>query len=203
MVIAIPLSGGDNWHALPFGKQAANEITYSEKELRIAVKGTSSPLFYHFDTPLTLRSLFVEGGTTGVPKLPPDKTEGEKGADDFALRFGVVLEGEKKLGWLEKIFAPAWLKQLTEILPDRPFGGVEFLTLSQTQAPGTRRTHPMSRYLNEEVVKKISSGGEFSFEKIFSEPVSSLGLWIQSDGDETGSSFDVSLHSILLTTSSR
>jgi hypothetical protein len=199
-VIALPLSGGDHWHALSFGKLRANEVAFSDKELRISVEASASPLFYHFDETLLLRSVFVEGSLTGVPKLPDSKIEGERGADDSPLRFGVVVEGEKKLGWLEKLFAPAWLKRLTEIVPDKPFGGVRFLTLAQTLDVGTWRPHPKSRYLSEEVVKKITAPGPFSFEKIYAEPPRAMGLWLQADGDDTKSSFEVKLNSILLTT---
>lgn len=198
-VVALPLSG-DRWHALQYAGKTPNEITFSEQELRISVKGSASPLFYRFEDRLNLRSVSVKGNLSALPQLPAEKNEGEKGADDLALRFGIVLEGDKKIGWLERLFAPAWLKQLTAVLVDQPFGGVHFLTLSQTQAVGTTRHHPTSPYLEEEVVKKVERPGPFSFEHIFAKAPRTIGLWLQSDGDDTHSSFDLSLHSIILTT---
>ncbi len=198
-VLTLPLSG-DRWQALPYGDKTANEITFSDKELRISVKSSASPLFYRFRERLGLRSVAVKGILSALPQLPADIKEGEKGADDLALRFGIVLGGDKKIGWFERLFAPAWLKQLSEVMAGQSFGGVHFLTLSQTQTVGTTRQHPTSHYLEEEVVKKVERAGPFSFEHIFAKAPQTLGLWLQSDGDDTHSSFDLSLHSIVLTT---
>jgi hypothetical protein len=199
-VLAVPLGGGDHWHMLRYGDTPANEISFSEKELRISVKSSASPLFYRFDEPLTLRSLAAEGEASALPQLPPTKEEGSPGADDFTLRLGVVMEGEEKLGWLQRLFAPGWLKRLTEILPDRAFGGVRFLTLSQKLPVGTARRHPKSKHLQEEVARQLASAGPFSFEKTFDPDIRSLGLWVQADGDDTDSSFEVRLRSITVTT---
>lgn len=199
-VVAIPLGGGDHWHALSFGKRPANEITFANGALKIGVKGTSSPLFYHFDESVWVRSAFVDGTASGLPVLPADKTEGVREADDFALRFGIVLEGSETLNWLERIFAPGWLKQLTDLFPAKGFGGVEFLTLAQKTAVGTRREHPTSDKLHEEVAGLKTEPGPFTLEKVFGEPLKAMGLWIQSDGDDTKSSFDLVVKSITLTT---
>ncbi len=201
-VLALPLSGGDHWHALRYGNEPANEITFSDNELRISVKRSASPLFYHFDETLPLHALAAEGSVSALPTLLPGKTEGEKGADDFALRLGVVLEGKKSLNWFERLFAPSWLKRLTDSLPNRAFGGVHFLTLSQSGEPGDTRHHPMSHYLFEDTVKRLEKPGPFAFEKTFEPDVRAIGLWIQSDGDDTQSTFDLRLTSIALTTTS-
>lgn len=198
--MAIPLNGGDHWHSLSFDDHPANEVSFSENSLKIGVKGTSSPLFYHFDETAWVRTAFVDGVVSGLPAIPTDKTEGEKGADDFALRFGVVLEGTESLNWFQRLFAPGWLKRLGELFPGRHFGSVEFLTLAQRTAIGTRRQHPMNDALHEEVAGRKTEAGPFTLEKVFSEPQKAMGLWIQSDGDDTRSSFDVTLRSITLTT---
>lgn len=201
-LLSLPLSGGERWHPLRYGDKPANEITYGEK-LEIQVKGSASPLFYDFGQTADLEFVKVEGELGGLPALPDGKTEGEGGADDLPLRFGIVVEGNERLGWLQRLFAPGWLKQLTEIVSDRNFEGVRFLTIAQRTEPGSTRVHPMSRYLTEEVVKRMDKPGPFSFEKTYTEPPRMMGLWIQADGDDTRSSFNVALKSVTLRTRER
>ena len=54
-----------------------------------------------------------------------------------------------------------------------------------------KRKHPLSDLLFEERVQYIEGEGEFTLEKELDQPMESLGIWLSTDGDDTGSEFEL------------
>ena len=57
--------------------------------------------------------------------------------------------------------------------------------------------------LEEEVVLQKQTPGEFSWDYELKTPLEVFGIWIQSDGDDTHSKFNVEIHEILLVSEAR
>jgi hypothetical protein len=193
---AISLDAQD-WKILKYKSLLANEVTSNESGLLITVKSSASPIIYSLKEPKTLTSLTVELKVTGNLDLK-DKIQGEKGADDFLFRIGLVYEGDRRLNFFERAIAPTWIKTLHSLAKnDQGISHIEFFNLvSQKPLLKKKRKHPLSDLLHEnfiafkdEQTRKLTlSIDEHS---ILKKRV--LALWISIDGDDTKSNFSVNI----------
>lgn len=198
----IPVSDLERWTSLTFRSIPANAVSVREGNLHISVNKSASPLIYKLGEPLVIRSLAVKARWSGKLNIPQDAVQGEAGADDFILKLGIVEAGDRTLSWLQRRIAADWIQQLFKLAPKGT--GVErinFLSTTQQQKLlGSGRTHPLSDLLYETRIAYLESPGEFEMVYQFEEPVVVLGLWVSADGDDTGSSFDLSIERITLNT---
>lgn len=198
----IPVSDLQRWTSLSFRSIPANTVSVDDGNLHISVNKSASPLVYKLDEPLAVMSLAVKARWSGKLNIPQGAVQGEAGADDFILKLGIVEAGDRTLNWLQRRIAANWIQQLFKLAPKGT--GVErinFLSTTQQQKLlGSRRTHPLNDLLYETRVTYLESPGEFEMVYQFEEPVVVLGLWISSDGDDTGSSFDLTIERITLNT---
>jgi len=198
----IPVSDLQRWTSLSFSSIPANTVSVEDGNLHISVNKSASPLVYKLDEPLAVMSLAVKARWSGKLNIPEGVVQGEAGADDFILKLGIVEAGDRTLNWLQRRIAANWIQQLFKLAPKGT--GVErinFLSTTQQQKLlGSRRTHPLNDLLYETRVTYLESPGEFEMVYQFEEPVVVLGLWISSDGDDTGSSFDLTIERITLNT---
>lgn len=197
---SVPLSDPAHWQHLQYSNLPSNTVQHSPTGLTIGVNRSSSPLFFALPASMKVTQLETSGNLTGLPKLPKDAAENaEEEYDDCALRIGLVLVGEKTLSWLQRIFAPSWLKAIADLAPNKPFQKVLFLKLSQEKEQGFKRRHPVSKYFEEEVMKKVTEPGDFKIQYTLNSPATAFGIWIQADGDDTQSAFTLQLNSLVLT----
>jgi len=198
----IPVSDLQRWTALSYRSIPANSASVEDGNLHISVNESASPLVYKLDEPLAVISLVVKARWSGKLNIPQGAVQGEAGADDFILKLGIVEAGDRTLNWLQRRIAANWIQQLFKLAPKGT--GVErinFLSTTQQQKLlGSRRTHPLNDLLYETRVTFLESPGEFEMVYQFEGPVVVLGLWISSDGDDTGSSFDLTVERITLNT---
>ena len=198
----IPVSDLQRWTSLSYRSIPANTVSVEDGNLHISVNKSASPLIYKLDEPLAVMSLAVKARWSGKLNIPQGAVQGEAGADDFILKLGIVEVGDRTLNWLQRRIAANWIQQLFKLAPKGT--GVErinFLSTTQQQKLlGSRRTHPLNDLLYETRVTYLESPGEFEMVYQFEEPVVVLGLWISSDGDDTGSSFDLTIERITLHT---
>jgi hypothetical protein len=196
----VPVDDLSKWTVLSFSNIKPNEVSVDSGALRIAVDGSASPLIYRFDKPVRVTGVTVTASWTGSLNIPAGVTQGDSGADDFVLKFGIVEAGERRLNWLQRSIAAHWIKQLFKLAPKG--SGVEriyFLSTTQQQAQlGTERRHPLSDLLYEERVLYLDGPGAFELHHDFAVPVATLGLWLSVDGDDTGSRFDLRITGIKL-----
>jgi len=200
--IELPVGDLQQWTTLEFGKIAPNAVSVSGGAMNISVRSSASPLVYKLDAPAVVTGVTVEARWTGELRIPEATVQGESGADDFVLKLGVVEAGERTLNWIQRRVAANWIKQLFRLAPAG--SGVERINfLSTTQQPdlvGSRRVHPLNELLYETRVTHLRSVGAFVMSHEFDEPVTVLGLWVSSDGDDTGSSFELQIDRITLHT---
>ncbi|MBT8086873.1 MAG: hypothetical protein KJO46_02505 [Gammaproteobacteria bacterium] len=181
------------WEPLTFSSIEPNRVAIDNGALRISVQSSASPLVHRLEKPTRITGISVAASWSGRLELAEGATQGEKGADDFVLKFGIVEAGDQTLNWLQRRIAASWIKRLYSLAP-RGTGVRRINFLSTTQQPellGTRRTHPLNGLLQEERITLLKRPGAFAMTHRFDEPVDVLGLWISSDGDDTGSSFDL------------
>lgn len=200
-LLSIPLSTSTNWEVLTFRNIPSNKVEFTKLGLNISVDKSASPLIYKLPKSEPIFQIEVEGRiVSGSLKLANPKEQGIKANDDFVLRLGLVAEGTKKLNWVQRTAAPAWIKRLHEVAPKgKGIDAIYFYEVSQDPSLiGNKRTHPLSDLMKEEVVATVGSDGKFQFTKTLDAPLPVLGLWISSDGDDSKSTYQVLITSINL-----
>jgi|GEM_PF-1843553 len=171
---------------------SSNSYSVENSKLRIAVNNSSSPVVIPFKSPQKLRSLKVIGELLEVPKFAD--------VDDFILRIGPAFSGNKKLGPIETLLAPAWIVEMNKVAEKHEvgFGGLDLSLISAAPGPAWKeRLHPKSKLIHETIALVLSNPGKFEFTKKYSDSESkSLGIWIGADGDDSHASFNVMIESL-------
>jgi hypothetical protein len=147
-----------------------------------------------------VQGIKVKGSINGLINLPEQGVQGEKTFDDFALRIGLVIKGDKRLNWFQRSVAPEWVLTLYGLAPKK-VGIDQILFLAATQQDeklDTQRAHPLSDLINEKFVWKLDQEGEFSFEVDLPESKDVLAVWLSSDGDDTDSVYQITYNEIIL-----
>ncbi len=195
-VILVPLEPG-SWKQIPYGSVPTHLLS-NELGLKIAVKESASALVYKFDKPLRIKNVAISLTQEGVINYQAKKI-GEKGADDFPLRLGFVIAGEKKLSWGQNLIAPKWVKELYKLAPkDKGLDRVHYLVVAQEKPLYAKRFHPFSELLEEEIVGIVEKG---QFQGTLSAPEGEvLGLWVSADGDDTKSTFNMTINQLKIET---
>lgn len=192
---------GQGWKVLQFKNRLPNKVACDEKGLHIKVKCSANLLVCGLDKQTDVNSVILEGAVTGLPRIPEGKRQGDKKADDFAIRFGLVMAGKKRLNRIEKLFAPELVKHLFEQAPkSQGIDHVLFLNLANDPPPKWRkRNHPIGKGLLREQIACIKgTPGDFTIKVEFKEPCEVLALCIICDGDHTKSEFQVTVKDIQL-----
>ncbi len=192
-VIALPTQSRDQWELEKYRRIPANEVSFSPQGIRIQVRNSASPLMYPLAQTATISRFKISGEFFGLPRLTDPGRQGEKGADDYVLRLGLIVPGSKQLGALQRLLAPSWIKNLYEKMP-KGMGLEQVLFFNVTQNPAqlnSARVHPGSDLIREEFIEVALKPGPFQIEYSLKSPTSAVAVWISSDGDDTQSSYDV------------
>ncbi len=189
------------WKVIQFQNKLPNKIVSDKEGLHIGVDSSVNLLAYCLDEPVDVNGVLLHGTVTGLPRIRENKQQGDKKADDFAIRFGLVISGTKKLSKIDKLFAPELVKRLCELAPNsKGIDHVLFLNLANDPPPKWRnRIHPVGRgLLRERVVCISNEQGDFTLKAEFQQPCTVLALCIISDGDDTKSKYQVTVRNIQL-----
>lgn len=202
IAISVPmLLNEQHWKTLKYNNIPANRVSQLEQGLQIQIDSSASPLIYVFNEPQTIRRISVVGAMGSLPKIPQGLKQGDKGADDFPFRLGLVLEGDKTLNFAQKLVAAQWVKILYGLAPqDTGINRIMFLNLANPglgQGFNTQRAHPGGEGLYTEfIVKQVTADENFDFSYTLPMPERVIALWISSDGDDTGSNYSLTVNSI-------
>ena len=196
----VPLGSAD-WYSVAYGSILPNKVFFSPGGIKIQVRSSASPLIYSMAKhPLKITEVTVKGYVNRLPNIHPVEKQGEASGDDFTLRLGLVLPGSHTLNWYQKLFAPGWILKMHSLAPRRQ--GIDYIYfLNAVLSPallGKSRTHPLSTYIKEYYVWLMNRPGVFSFSHKFPHALPVVGLWLASDGDDTGSTFDLEIHKLVL-----
>lgn len=197
-IIVIPLSMQGNWKIESYSSIPSNKVIFSNRGISVKVNKSASPMIYSFSKSITLKSFHIEGEFLGLPKFLDLTNQGNAGFDDYPLRIGFVLSGNKKLSFLQRTFAPKWIKNLYADLPaDIGLDYIQFYNVTQNKVQlGLSRVHPLSDVLHEKFFALIEKNGKFSYDINFEAPKDVSGLWISIDGDDTQSEFEVNINKL-------
>ena len=192
----ISLDSAD-WNLLSYRSIPSHTISNSDGALKIAVKRSASPLVTMFPGKPSGRILEIEAKING--QLDLAKTpQGEKGADDFRLRVGLIFAGEAVIDPFQLSLAPPWIKKLSSLLPEGTgISHVQFWnTYLDPNLANLQRNHPTSELWREHFILKVEQDGRIRQQVEIEETAELLGVWISTDGDDTGSCFDVRIEKL-------
>jgi len=202
LAVSVPMQlDNQHWQALEYRSIPANRVTQLEQGLKIQVDASASPLIYVFDEAKTINEVSVMGMIGQLPVIPPGLVQGEKGADDFPFRLGLVLEGDKTLSLAQELFAAQWVKILFNLAPEASgIDHIMFLNLANSGLASSfaaKREHPDGNGLYTElIVERVFAEQNFNINYALPMPERVIALWISADGDDTGSKYALTVNSI-------
>jgi len=199
LLLVIPVTSDRGWQVLTYPKIPSHVVQFREEGLRINVTRSASPIIYPLATSVRVKRLRARGRIEGVLDVNAD-VQGQRGFDDYALRLGLVEEGPRRLGVLERRLAPDWVRRLFSLAPSGSgISHVRFFNLGiASEQIGQARQHPLSALLHEQVVAVPSADGFFDFSVSFEAPIPTVAVWLSSDGDDTKSVYVITLQAIEL-----
>ena len=194
-------SRGQGWKVVRFQNVPPNRVTCDRDGLHIQVQSSADLLAYCFAQETSVRSILVRGSVTGLPVIPEGQMQGDEKADDFAVRFGLVVSGARKLGRAERFFASELVKRLSELVPESQ--GIDhalFLNLANDPPPKwRRRIHPLGKgWVRERVACVKKEPGDFELKVELEKACPVFALCIVCDGDHTKSKYQVTIREIEL-----
>ncbi|MCB0341800.1 MAG: hypothetical protein KDD59_06105 [Bdellovibrionales bacterium] len=202
-VLAIPLQSSNGWQNLTYRKIPANKVVFDSEGLTIDVDKSASPLIYPLEKALAVNAVEVKLKIEGDLKFKQKMRQGQKKADDFRFRLGLVLKGENRLNFFQKAIAADWIKKLYSLAPEGVgIDKIYFLNLvDQTDLIGNTRQHPLSELISENMqwsIEHNESTEPFALKAKLDGPHDVLAIWLSSDGDDTLSKYKVNVKSISL-----
>ncbi len=196
---ALPVQQMSGWQLLQYNKIEPNQVSFSQQGMNVQVIESASPLIYPLDNPLLVRRIDVSGSLSGLLSLDAEK-QGLKNHDDFTLKIGLVVDGDKTLNRLQKLLSPNWVKTLFELAPEGSgVDNIYFLNAVQTSTRlGQQRQHPASDLIYENNVWLLDKTGDFSLSYTLDDPRKVIAVWISIDGDDSRSNYSTLIKSLSL-----
>ncbi|MEM6916454.1 MAG: hypothetical protein AAF491_07805 [Verrucomicrobiota bacterium] len=188
------------WQEVSFPDIDPNSTSYHGGVLRVEVDHSASPLLHLFSERKEVRSLRITGRVSGDWKFSTSH-DWSASPDDALLRVGLIENGNRRLNALEKLAAPNWLKDLDKATQSfgNGIGTIRcFHLMPEKKWIGQTRTNPNADIFLETVAASPSEDGAFEIEVQLDSPIESLGIWLLADGDDSGASFTVEIHSLEL-----
>lgn len=135
LATSVPLKlDNPQWQILKYKKIRANRVNQIKGGLQIEIDSFASPLVFVFDEPQTIRDISVIGKMGRLPVIPKGVQQGDKGADDFPFRLGLVPESEKILNYGQNLIVAEWVKILFALASSGT--GIEHVKFLNLANPG-------------------------------------------------------------------
>lgn len=213
---ALPLEKNENWIEVAYDKIPSSHVEFHGGEVHFHILKSNSVVAYKLPSPLKLRKIKFVIEIQGDLATPALKSKPEKDQDweeDYMFRVGLVATGKNTLGFFGERFAPVWVRQLYSLVPKNlGLDKVYFYNVGRPPMEvGMSRIHPESRgQFHEEIVALRgvptaavrSSGGKdapnpnlMSIEKDVDPNREIAAFWFSIDGDQTHSTYHVTLKS--------
>jgi hypothetical protein len=196
--LIIPMEFNQGWKMLEYKSIPTHQVISSTEKIHFKVAKSAAPIIFQLKEPTEIHSFILKGGRKGFLNFGGN-IQGEKDADDFSMRLGLVEQGNKTLSWLQKAIAPQWIIKLHELAQGR--GGIEkihFFNFSESKLPWESRVHPLSDLIQETIIGVPDSQGNFDITYKLSSPIKTLALWVAFDGDDTKSEYEIWIDKIVL-----
>jgi len=189
-VIALPLHDLDNWQLLKYSNLPANRVEFRDQGMLVSVDRSASPIVYPLDTVRRVTRVSVAGELTGLLDIDPGR-QGQQGEDDFSLKVGLVIAGDKRLNMFQRMVSADWVKTLYGLAPaDTGIDRILFLNAVQDESQlGQRRLHPLSDLIHERNVWVLDRSGPFELHYDLQAPLDVVAVWLSIDGDDSRSTY--------------
>lgn len=186
----VPL-GLKNWESVSYDGIKPNSYSQSSDGLKIKVDKSSSPLVLKLNAPKQVSAIKIRAKLEG--SINYQASPGSKSSDDFPLRLGLITKGKNNLNFFQRSFAPNWVIKLSKLGEEYGgFGRIQTYLFYLTPPDFSEREHPLSEYFYEIKAEPFKSN-ELDAKIALDAPLEVIGIWLSSDGDDTKSSFTVSL----------
>lgn len=188
--IALPLQDLDNWQLLEYSNLPSNHVEFGEQGMRVSVDRSASPIIYPLDGVSRITRVSVKGELTGLLDVDPGR-QGKSGADDFSLKVGLVIAGDRRLNAFQRLVSAEWVKTLYGLAPpDIGIDRILFLNAVQDRSQlGLERQHPLSDLIYERNVWLLDRSGPFELHYDLESPREVVAVWLSIDGDDSRSSY--------------
>jgi hypothetical protein len=196
---AVPLQQMTDWQLLQYNGIVPNQVSFTQAGMTVEVMGSASPIIYPLDEARLVRRIAVTGTLTELLKLDT-ANQGLQNNDDFSLKIGLVIAGDKTLNSMQKLFSADWVKRLYELAPEgRGIDGIYFLNAVQASTRlGQQRRHPLSDLIFENNVWLLDKPGDFAMTYTLDRPRKVIAIWLSIDGDDSGSNYSTLIKSLHL-----
>jgi len=196
---AVPLQQMNDWQLLQYSGIAPNQVSFTQEGMTVKVMGSASPLIYPLDQPRLVRRIEVTGRLNQLLTLNA-RQQGLKGNDDFTLKVGLVIAGDKTLNGMQKLFSADWIKRLFALAPEGSgVDSIYFLNAVQDSSSlGQQRQHPLSELIFENNVWLLDQPGDFALTYSLDRPRQVIAIWISIDGDDSRSNYSTLIKSLQL-----
>ena len=197
--IALPLQDAGNWQLLEYSGLPANRVEFGDDGMRVSVDRSASPIVYPLDGVRRVSRVSIAGELSALLAVDADR-QGQQGEDDFSLKVGLVLAGDKRLNVFQRMVSADWVKTLYDLAP--PEAGIDrILFLNAVQGAkllGQQRQHPLSELIYERNVWVLDQAGPFDLQYELGSPQDVVALWLSIDGDDSQSAFSLQINQLLL-----
>jgi len=197
--IVLPLQDQGNWQLLEYSNLPANQVEFLDRGMLVSVNQSASPIVYPLDEPTRVSRISVSGELTNLLNVGPG-SQGLAGEDDFSLKVGLVVAGDRRLNFMQRMISPGWVRALHALAPEGSgIDRIVFLTAVQHQSQlGQQRQHPLSDLIYERNVWVLDRSGPFELHHELDSPLDVVGVWLSIDGDDSRSTYSVLISSLTL-----
>jgi hypothetical protein len=198
-VIVLPVHQMDDWQLLQFSNIEPNRVSFGPEGMAVSVEASASPIIYPLDQPRRVSRVRVTGELGGLLDVEAAR-QGLGDNDDFTLKIGLVVAGDKTLNGFQKLFSAEWIRTLFDLAPQGTgVDNIYFLNAVQdSRNLGLQRQHPLSELIYENNVWLLDQPGAFDLDHRLDKPREVIAVWLSIDGDNSRSDYSTLISSLRL-----
>ncbi len=181
------------WKQVSYKKIPPNVVEFSQDFITVTVNASASPLVYQLPEPYKIKKIRIVAEISGID-LNQIK-DNKKLLEDSPIRVGLVLDGTKKLNFIQSRLAADWVIELFKLAPkNQGLSHIQFYNVGWFKtSKDISRTHPNSDLIKEtwtisieavtadKQIYKLQS--EFLIPESLHDRITHA-LWISIDGDD-------------------
>ncbi len=185
----------ENFEHIQFKRIKANNYTYQDQQLKIEVDNSASFLMVPFDNVQKVSKVSFQWRSAGEPAIKNEEHEEKRNGDDAVFKLALLLRADDTLF---NPLMPAWMKRVDKLL-SLPSEEMIYLVVGAKHAAGERWINPYNDRVKMIAMKSdVNADGWLRASYTFDQAVEVVGLWLMSDGDNTGSKFTTKVKNIVL-----
>lgn len=197
--VVLPLQDQENWQLLEYGGIPANQVEFREAGMLVSVNQSAGPIVYPLEQSMRVSRISVSGELKNLLNVRPG-SQGLADEDDFSLKVGLVIAGDKRLNFIQRMVSADWAKTLYGLAPeDAGIDRIVFLNAVQYETQlGQRRQHPLSDLIHERNVWLLDRSGPFELNYELAVAHDVLAVWLSIDGDDSRSNYSTLISNLTL-----